>query len=371
MEPQAQRKLLALLLALVACLAGARVAIGHDGKSMLEAVESGQIAAVKAALAAGVSPNHVVSGFGTALQVAVDNERSEIVALLISGGADPDKTTEDDDRTPLHIAVGTGNLEIIEQLLRGKAAVDKRDARGQSPLFVAIQNGDLPAFTALIERGADINVSDQAGTTPLVATIVGKREMARLLLARGARIDGERIARTRCGGCHGASGEGAPDGKATPPLAGQHRDYLAKQLGDYLSRARLDVRMNRYVSAMNAEVIAAISAFFSAQAGPARLKERNPDAVKAGAGLYATGVIGGDEANCASCHGRDGVSTRNELTPRIAGMDSMYLEVQLRAFRDGKRTNDPDGVMRSAMRGWTNDQIVSVSAYIQSLQPPR
>lgn len=64
---------------------------------------------------------------------------------------------------------------------------------------------------------------------------------------------------TVCLGCHGASGEG--NGQY-PRLAGQHPDYLAKQLIDYKDGSRINGAMQAIAGNLSEEEIKALSAFF-------------------------------------------------------------------------------------------------------------
>ena len=43
-------------------------------------------------------------------------------------------------------------------------------------------------------------------------------------------------------------------------------------------------------------------------------------------------------AVCAACHGQKGISS-NPLWPDLAGQQQTYLENQIKAFRDGARTD--------------------------------
>ena len=43
-------------------------------------------------------------------------------------------------------------------------------------------------------------------------------------------------------------------------------------------------------------------------------------------------------STCASCHGADGISA-NSLWPNLAGQQEQYLIKQLKAFREGERTD--------------------------------
>jgi cytochrome c553 len=64
---------------------------------------------------------------------------------------------------------------------------------------------------------------------------------------------------TVCLGCHGATGEG--NGQY-PRLAGQHPDYLAKQLTSYKDGSRINGAMQAIAGNLSEEEIKALSAFF-------------------------------------------------------------------------------------------------------------
>jgi cytochrome c553 len=63
---------------------------------------------------------------------------------------------------------------------------------------------------------------------------------------------------TVCLGCHGTSGEGNGE---FPRLAGQHPDYLAKQLADYKNGVRKNDAMKAIAGNLSDEDIKALAAF--------------------------------------------------------------------------------------------------------------
>jgi len=80
------------------------------------------------------------------------------------------------------------------------------------------------------------------------------------------------------------------------------------------------------------------------------------DAVSLGEGKKSARV-------CGSCHGPKGIA-RVESYPSLAGQSAQYLAKQLRAFRDGSRS-DPQ--MSVLAKGLSNDEIVNISAWYASL----
>lgn len=79
------------------------------------------------------------------------------------------------------------------------------------------------------------------------------------------------------------------------------------------------------------------------------------------AGDAATGKA--KSATCAGCHGPAGVSN-NPLWPNLAGQKEAYLVKQMKAFRDGGRT---DPMMAPMAKPLTDDDIANLAAYYSSL----
>ncbi len=66
---------------------------------------------------------------------------------------------------------------------------------------------------------------------------------------------------------------------------------------------------------------------------------------------------------CASCHGAEGISN-NPIWPNLKGQKEAYLIKQLKAFRDGTRT---DPMMSPMAKPLTDADIDNVAAYFSSL----
>jgi ankyrin repeat protein len=100
-----------------------------------------------------------------------------MVRLWLSGGADINQTTTDDDSaTPLFIASQMGHVDVIDLLLSGGANLEQGIRSGWSPLFVAAWSGHVGAANLLLEAGANNGVAATAahldvaaGSTPLTS----------------------------------------------------------------------------------------------------------------------------------------------------------------------------------------------------------
>lgn len=68
-------------------------------------------------------------------------------------------------------------------------------------------------------------------------------------------------------------------------------------------------------------------------------------------------------ATCTGCHGVNGISS-NPLWPNLAGQKAAYLVKQLKAFRDGQRS---DPMMTPMAKPLSNADIENLAAYYSSL----
>lgn len=69
-------------------------------------------------------------------------------------------------------------------------------------------------------------------------------------------------------------------------------------------------------------------------------------------------------AICAACHGAAGISAA-PMWPNLAGQKETYLAKQIKAFRDGTRT---DPTMAPMVAGLTDTDIANLAAYYAGLK---
>jgi len=98
-----------------------------------------------------------------------------------------DTTTQDNPRcTPLHSAVGNGNVDLTRLFIEHCADTATRDSCRSNPLHSAAKNGGM-SLAHLIEHGADATTQENHGLTPLhLAVANGSMDLARLLVDHGA-----------------------------------------------------------------------------------------------------------------------------------------------------------------------------------------
>lgn len=173
----------------------------------------------------------------------------------------------------------------------------------------------------------------------------------------------------RCIECHGVDGSGAghsngPEGKF-PKLAGQHPDYILKQIRDFRSGARQHDQMQIMARSVSDADVRDIAAYFSSQ--PIRLSEggQRPGP---GQALYDNGDPARGLPACAACHGVQGKGLAGSpLTPVIGGQEWRYLDQQLRNWRSGERRNSPDGAMSQITKALTDADITALADYLSGL----
>ena len=173
---------------------------------------------------------------------------------------------------------------------------------------------------------------------------------------------GQAISTQVCTACHAADGSrGSP---ANPILAGQHPEYLAKQLHEFKSGKRNNAVMKGFASALSDDDIKNVSAFYASKnAKPGFAK--NKDGVKMGEKIYRGGVADKAVAACAGCHSPNGAGIPAQY-PRIGGQHADYTEAQLVAFRSGARANSEP--MKAIAAKMSDAEIKAVSDYLAGLR---
>jgi cytochrome c553 len=80
-------------------------------------------------------------------------------------------------------------------------------------------------------------------------------------------------------------------------------------------------------------------------------------------------IIQGKTTPCVTCHGLDLMGVAD--VPPIAGRSPSYIARQLWDIQQGARNGAAVQLMKIAIANLNSEDLVSVSAYVSSLMPPR
>lgn len=129
--------------------------------------------------------------YKTALWWAAVNGHADVCSILISLGADPDLTRDEDGTSPLYAAAQNNHYNVVNVLLYAGAHCDKPARDGTTPLWVACMTGNRAIAQTLIDSGADVNMAlNKLHTTPLyVAAYNNNSAITKLLLAEAADVN--------------------------------------------------------------------------------------------------------------------------------------------------------------------------------------
>ena len=231
---------------------------------------------------------------------------------------------------------------------------------------------------------------------------------------------GEGTATPGCASCHLASGSGHPE---SANLTGLTAEYLLRQIHDFQQGLRTDPRhrMSEIAKGMTEEDAKEASTYFASlkprpwirvvetdtvpetymnegrrryvrpdgkmepigsriievPEDPERVTCRDPHtgfvayvpvgSIAKGEALATTG--GGKTTACIVCHGP--ALTGLGPIPRIAGHSPNYIARQLAGFQVGTRNSELDQLMKGVVENLTQDDIISLAAYVASRSPEK
>jgi cbb3-type cytochrome c oxidase subunit III len=180
---------------------------------------------------------------------------------------------------------------------------------------------------------------------------------------------GQAIATQVCASCHGADGNST--GGAYPKLAGQHPEYLVKQLMDFKTQpgakqpARNNAIMAGMAAALSSQDMVNVAAYFAAQTPkPGYAHDKNT--VPLGEKIYRAGIAERAVPACASCHGPTGQGIPVQY-PRLSGQWAEYTVTQLNAFTQGPGARNNSDPMHTIASRLSDSDIKAVADYIAGL----
>lgn len=173
---------------------------------------------------------------------------------------------------------------------------------------------------------------------------------------------GQAIATQVCAACHTADGSrGSP---ANPILAGQHPEYLVKQLQEFKSGKRNNAIMKGFATTLSDDDMKNVASFYASKSSkPGFAKDKV--LVTLGEKIYRGGIADKAVPACSGCHSPNGAGIPSQY-PRMAGQHGDYTEAQLVAFRSGARANNAQ--MTTIAAKLSDVEMKAVADYIAGLR---
>jgi len=158
-----------------------------EKSDLLYAVMAGDIEKVKKIIASGIDINCKDTSGNTPLILAASYGHDKILELLIAKGTDL-YMKNNSSTNALGFATYKGNTNIVKLLLASGVPPNLRinDQYGTA-LMLAVIHGHKDLASLLLEKGAEVSAKNQDGTTPLIfAAINGHIKIMQLLFKNGA-----------------------------------------------------------------------------------------------------------------------------------------------------------------------------------------
>jgi cytochrome c553 len=169
-----------------------------------------------------------------------------------------------------------------------------------------------------------------------------------------------------CVACHNSDGNSTAP--AWPKIAGQHEAYLIKQIqeirkGDQGKRP--NPAMYAFVEKLSDQDIEDLAAYYVSQKQAPG--EAQKSLVESGRKIYHGGIVSKGIPACAGCHGPNGAGNKLAKYPSVSGQHAEYNETQLKNFKAGQRSNDPNEIMRGISAKMSEEEMKAVSSYMSGL----
>lgn len=172
----------------------------------------------------------------------------------------------------------------------------------------------------------------------------------------------EQIVQNVCAACHAANGNSVIT--LNPKLAGQHPEYLLKQLKNFKEGTRANAVMSGMVANLSPEDMQNLAQYFSTQTITLSKAKSNGKG-SLGEKIYRGGIAATQVPACAACHGANGAGLPKQF-PRLASQHADYTYQQLKTFRTVERANAP--MMTVIATKMTDAEMQAVADYMQGLR---
>jgi len=170
-----------------------------------------------------------------------------------------------------------------------------------------------------------------------------------------------------CSACHAIDGNA--NGPTFPKLAGQHPEYIVKQLHNFRPKGdakpeRENAQMIAFASMLSEQQMVDVAAYFSSQTlVPATASSK--ESADLGKKIWRAGIAAKNVPACAACHGPKGDGLPAQY-PRLGGQWADYTALQLTNFRQGLRLNN--AIMTTIAARLSDVEIKAVADFAAGLR---
>lgn len=163
----------------------------HDLNNRLFcAAKEGDLSAIENALHEGADIHAKNDQEWSVLHFAVrDRCFLDCVKFIVEHGVNPN-VTDNQGKTPIHLAVKLGALEVIEYLISQGADPVAKNNKGETTIMEAAISGDVECLNKLLPYCDDINAKDYTGLSAIAFSAADSRnlECVKTLIAFGADL---------------------------------------------------------------------------------------------------------------------------------------------------------------------------------------
>lgn len=240
---------------------------------------------------------------------------------------------------------------VYESKQRGLPSVKLQPTASNFSLLPSVRKCAF-SLIAIVAGAAALGSASAQEEAASAATPVGNAEAGKAKAAT-------------CAACHGIDGNSVtPD---WPSLAGQHTNYIVRQLKAFQAGDRQDVTMKPFADMLSEQDMYDVAAHFSAQKQTP--KGADPALMTLGQQIYRGGVPERGIAACTACHGPGGHGIPTSAYPRIGGQHAAYVKKQLNQYASGDRRSDTEmnQMMRNIAALLLDNEIEAISSYVQGL----
>jgi cytochrome c553 len=236
------------------------------------------------------------------------------------------------------------------------------------------------AVTTAIAQQAAAPAADTAAAAPAAEAVAAPAPVAVVADTGPAKPGDPKAGQTKagaCAACHSLDGNSVT--AIYPKLAGQHEQYIWRQLKLFKSGERDNAIMLGMSAALTEQDMRDIGAYYGSQKVLAGVADESAIAAGPNAGkkfyqvgekIYRAGKPAEGVPACAACHGPAGAGMPGPTYPALGGQHAEYTAARLTAFREGTvwgKDKNANVIMSQAAKNLTDEEIQGLSTYLQGL----